>query len=1139
VRDAEFIDTTEEGVQQELKALHGGEDSARIPPCPEDAPVHVATAGEVKKMIKALPKGRCGGPSGWTREHLLALVDDDQCLEGLAALVTVIMKGEVPDMLRPYMLACQVFCIPKYGADGRRRGIRPIAVGEIFYKVATVMLLELTGEAVQALAAQSGQFGVGVKGGAEKLAHILNMSLRGEELHKLVFKLDLSNGFGDVYRRKALAKVYSIDALKPLWRVASFSYRESSPLFCKQRGKVTFSLDSRRGVRQGDPLGPLLFALGVMDLFSGAREAGSTVEAGVRTDAPAYLDDLHLITNVCHHSAAKRAVEYLLEHGEEYGVRLRLDKSALICFRELPAEIREFADLHGIKICDSVVSTVGVPIGLDREAVKGICMQKANSHGALFQMVEHSEVSARDAYKLLLQCATPRMNYLMRTVEPNVVSDACNAFDTQVLRSFQSKMGLQDMSPQAKDLMSLGLRQGGLGLKKTSEVKEAAYLGGYAQVVSFLEEQHEEKGPMGPLAAEILRSLEYHPEYPEAVCDAAGKVTRESGEDEIVSGIVGEEFDSFDETTLHLVRSYREGPSKDLLFNREVGRALLPSKRASSIQKELSMACQKHKVHRVDDMLTTSQVRRRKAFSAAGASTWLTASDESRVHAISDRFFSLAIRQRLALGPEDVMPLRCSCESSHVHSSNSVLRENPWHCLSCKRSGFLWDARHDAVVLAMAQVCRKFNLLSIVEPSRLFARNGKRADLLISLQGKHVLVDVSVTDVCAPSHCNMSIPAVIAKREKEKYDKYVDDCRELGVEFVPFVMTAQGSFSKRAKAFLQDLAACAQDNSPLLSYSEALVEFKSALMATLQRQNGLIAYRSMHWARFGYHDLPVGSWSSNLAHQSPEVPALPADGQNPPVSSAEDAMPRSQDSQEPQEPIDVPVVGEQEAEVQEEYPIVPPRPLSLEFGNRTDQTASWLYCPLLHLAFALAQDEVLDNVVFPSLRYIPGHLVDCLVADLASFIAANKDVSFSMSSTRSAESRTLVDWLRRHPPTKRSKAHHYTGLQNYVLNHAVVLSEDSPFRSVLNPRTANALAVIPNMFRGSVEPSCRERSVPATKQVLSARFPPSQYRCRKRSRSQAGLQSENHVSPDADFPIAASSSSVSSVLPSNCTGHEQ
>ena len=72
-----------------------------------------------------------------------------------------------------------------------------------------------------------------------------------------------------------------------MWRLAHFSYGLPSHLLLMDRGQLVTSILSEEGVRQGDVLGPALFALSMKELYSSSTEGCEEV------CAVAIMDDLY------------------------------------------------------------------------------------------------------------------------------------------------------------------------------------------------------------------------------------------------------------------------------------------------------------------------------------------------------------------------------------------------------------------------------------------------------------------------------------------------------------------------------------------------------------------------------------------------------------------------------------------------------------------------------------------------------------------------------------------------------------------------------------------------------------------------------------------------------------------------------
>ena len=98
---------------------------------------------------------------------------------------------------------------------------------------------------------------------------------------------DLSNAF-NTRRRK---DVLQAPSFRPMWRLAAWSYSRPSPLLLRgSDGQVAGVLQSCEGVRQGDPLAPLLFALSMKSIYNTVSEHG-----GGRALLVAVHDDLTIL----------------------------------------------------------------------------------------------------------------------------------------------------------------------------------------------------------------------------------------------------------------------------------------------------------------------------------------------------------------------------------------------------------------------------------------------------------------------------------------------------------------------------------------------------------------------------------------------------------------------------------------------------------------------------------------------------------------------------------------------------------------------------------------------------------------------------------------------------------------------------
>jgi hypothetical protein len=279
-------DMSNQSNMEQLKALHPRGPSL-LPPLPEGAPtIIVAPDEDFCKLIRSLSNGASPGPSGWTGEMLAALTEDEDCVKGIAALTSDIRNGNLDKSFKDYLLGACLVGVPK-----PNQKIRPIAVGEVFLKLALTHSLGPHSDTIARIL-QPIQFGVCVKGGVEISAHLLQSLLKDTITKRAGVCCDFRNAFNERNRAQILSCLFNESSLTELWRTAHWCYADSSPLWVKgANGDIIAKLESSNGVRQGDPLGSLLFALSMKHLYSGAMSAANSD----LVTAVAVLDDITFV----------------------------------------------------------------------------------------------------------------------------------------------------------------------------------------------------------------------------------------------------------------------------------------------------------------------------------------------------------------------------------------------------------------------------------------------------------------------------------------------------------------------------------------------------------------------------------------------------------------------------------------------------------------------------------------------------------------------------------------------------------------------------------------------------------------------------------------------------------------------------
>ena len=133
----------------------------------------------------------------------------------------------------------------------------------------------------------------------------------------------------------------------------------------------------------------------------------------------------------------------------------------------------------------------------------------------------------QSAWLLLLHCAAARANYQLRSVRPSATEEYARTHDEGVWQCLATLLGtdLGQCSVAVRELATLPLRLGGLGLTSAVRIRGSAHWGSWADCLPMIHERHPE------VAGVLLEQLNGEPDPPcllEAQ-EAARRVSRATG----------------------------------------------------------------------------------------------------------------------------------------------------------------------------------------------------------------------------------------------------------------------------------------------------------------------------------------------------------------------------------------------------------------------------------------------------------------------------------------------------------------------------------------------------------------------------------------------------------------------------------
>ena len=253
---------------------------------------------------------------------LASIAIDPQCVESFSVLISHIINNQLPVEAKAMLTSSSLVALGKKGG-----GVRPIAIGELFYRIAAQYAMKLVAPDVKSVLGPH-QYGVQTPNGAAQVIHAIQHLLQSGDLACL--SIDIANAFNSLERAAIFDALYREPALKPIWNIAQFAYTHPSVLVLRERLRATqenrlHTILSDNGVRQGDPLAALLFAL---DVFN---EAGSQCGKGEFS----FIDDASFVGKLDELIALIESIKPKLA---AIGLRVNDSKCVLTCFSDLTSD---------------------------------------------------------------------------------------------------------------------------------------------------------------------------------------------------------------------------------------------------------------------------------------------------------------------------------------------------------------------------------------------------------------------------------------------------------------------------------------------------------------------------------------------------------------------------------------------------------------------------------------------------------------------------------------------------------------------------------------------------------------------------------------------------------------------------------
>ncbi|XP_065318858.1 uncharacterized protein LOC135926853 [Gordionus sp. m RMFG-2023] len=433
------IATSNEESYNKLKLKHPSGGDLIPPPPPNIFPTNF-TPVEVRKSILSFHHDSSPGYDGLRPIFLQDLtspliVSQVPILQNLTTFCNKIAHGPVPESIRPLLFGAKLIALEKPNKD-----IRPIAIGTVFRRlVAKLIASKIKDNAALILAPH--QLGIGIQGGCEIATHATRIHLQTNPSDEILVKIDFSNAFNSIRRSHFLPQIYH--SFPTFSQFFHSCYSKPSHLQFNN-----YLLSSSEGIQQGDPLGSIIFCIGINEMV---KNISTNCNLPLHTW---YIDDGIFCGSP--HEVAK-AIAIINTHSAAIGLSLNEQKT-------------EICPLHcSIPFTHNFLTTelsslthLGSPVG----GMQSINHFFTNASSSLLHFKNISKFLPRHQAFFLLKnfYYIPKILYALRSTSIFKFPDSLKSFETSVKSLAEEILNLR-FNHNSWLQASLPCKLGGIGLR--------------------------------------------------------------------------------------------------------------------------------------------------------------------------------------------------------------------------------------------------------------------------------------------------------------------------------------------------------------------------------------------------------------------------------------------------------------------------------------------------------------------------------------------------------------------------------------------------------------------------------------------------------------------------------------------------
>ncbi|CAD6238435.1 GSCOCG00012534001-RA-CDS, partial [Cotesia congregata] len=252
--------------------------------------------------------------------------------------------GKVPE----YLLESKTTLIPKKDGASEPGDFRPITVSSVITRTFHKVLANRMNNLIKLDPRQRGFRSVD---GCSENIFLVDLILRFSRLNSkplFMASIDVAKAFDSVSHQAIVDTLRSFGVPLSIVDYIAGVYRKSTTrLQCA--GWTSDLISPKKGVKQGDPLSPIIFNMVLDRLFSEIPEEIGCRLGGVIVNALAYADDLLLFASTS--TGLQRLLDISNEYLSECGLAVNASKCATMALKSVPKEKKTVIDANQTFLC--------------------------------------------------------------------------------------------------------------------------------------------------------------------------------------------------------------------------------------------------------------------------------------------------------------------------------------------------------------------------------------------------------------------------------------------------------------------------------------------------------------------------------------------------------------------------------------------------------------------------------------------------------------------------------------------------------------------------------------------------------------------------------------------------------------------